>query len=177
MSQRPNLSELERALKSDRAISEGQLLRHHGLTLRDLGKHFSQNQIVIEHSATSTKAHKVTMVSLEPLDEAPYSFRHTAGLAEMRRMLGVAPESWLTERTFEQTINPDAVWQRGAFDRVAIEYDVCAYSVPLINRKLIRFRPFNDQIWGTVSRSRAATLRSHLGDMGVRPEILQAKWW
>jgi hypothetical protein len=177
MTQKTDLVELERSIKCDRVISEGQLLRHHGLTLRDLGKRFIKDQIVVEHSSASVKAHKITMISVEPLNEAIYSLRHAAGIAEIRHRLQVPPESWLIERRFEQSINPDAVWQRGEFDRVAIEYDVCNYSVPLIAQKVNRFAPFNGQIWATVSRSRIATLRSHLGNLGVRPRIFEAQWW
>lgn len=177
MTQQTDLTTLEHSIRCDRTISEGQLMRHHGLALKDLGKRFVQNSIVIEYSSASENAYEVTMVSVEPLNDPIYNLRHAAGLAEMRHLLEVEPEHWITERRFEQSINPDAVWQRGHHDRVAIEYDVCAYSVNHLARKVNRFRPFNDQIWGTVSRSRIATLRSHLGDLGANPQIVHARWW
>jgi hypothetical protein len=129
MGQKTDLPTLEQSIRCDRVISEGQLLRHHGLVLKDLGKEFIRNPVVIEHSSVATKAYEITMVSVEPLNEPDYSLRHAAGLAEMRHMLGVRNDAWLTERRFEQTIYPDAVWARGEHDRVAIEYDVCSYSV------------------------------------------------
>jgi hypothetical protein len=110
MTQQTDLSTLERSVRCDRTISEGQLMRHHGLALKDLGKRFIKNRIVIEHSSAAKKSHQVTMVSVEPLNDPIYTLRHAAGLAEMRHLLEVEPEYWITERRFEQSINPDAVW-------------------------------------------------------------------
>jgi hypothetical protein len=175
----PKIMLFEFELELDKVLSEGQILRHHGLTLQDVGKTFHQTRVVIEHSARAVKALPVTMVSLQPLKMSPHSLRHAAGVAEMRYSLGVLfdDDTWEVTRQFGQSINPDAVWQRSPNDLVAIEYDVCGYNERQIRRKLNRFQTFNDQIWATTSPTRAATLRRHLNNNGIDPLILQAHWW
>jgi hypothetical protein len=171
------LDTLKSSLKCDHTLSEGQIWRHYGLTLADLTPNFVQTQIVVERSNRTKQATPTVMISLRRLGESATTIRHMAGLAEIRHVLGVGPNHWETARVFEQSTRPDAVWIRGPNNFVAIEYDICGYSAKQIARKVARFGTYHGQIWGTVSHSRIAVLRSHLNENDTDPEIFHAQWW
>lgn len=105
------------------------------------------------------------------------ALRHLAGLAEMRLLLGLPPDSevWrVSYRRMHPVEEPDAVWLTPE-GPVAVEYDAGAYSRERIRAKGEAFaRRFVGQVWGVPIRERVATLKRLLPP-GSR--VLCAAWF
>lgn len=170
------LALLERDLEIDRALSAGQLARHHGLTLEKVQEcvHVFERSLAPTHGSRTFRP--VRFVSLEgSLSGARGSeLRHLAGLAEMRRMLGANPEVWRHKSDLggEQ---PDALWDspEGA---VAVEFDAGSYSPAQILAKVKYFTRHAAQVWGSPSRIRARHLTGFLEVVGETRATLVARW-
>lgn len=124
------------------------------------------------------KSQRVRFFVKESLAHLPLTtLRHLAGVAEMRRLLGVEadPGVW---RVFHRQVHPveepDAVWftPKGP---VAVEYDVGSYSRDRVRAKGAAFATrYVGQVWGTPVMERLGTLVSLLPKDAT---ALLAPWW
>ncbi len=157
------LAELTRALRVDLCLTEGQLLRHHGVRLEQLPAGFHVTRAALGNTAEATIRAEVALVTLYQLGISAAHLRHFAITAEARRTLGAALEDWTVVRVQGQTHLPDAIWRTGR-GRWAIEIDTASYRPEKVKEKIRRFdAEFDGQVWFTSSRRRADSLRLRYG--------------
>jgi Replication-relaxation len=157
------IADLTRALRVDFCLTEGQLLRHHGLTLQQLPAGLHVTVAKLGNTAETTTKADVALVTLYQLGISPAHLRHFAITAEARRVLGAALEDWTVVRVQGQTHLPDAVW-RTEGQRWAIEIDTASYRPEKVNEKIRRFdAEFDGQLWFTSSGRRADSLQLRYG--------------
>ena len=99
-------------------------------------------------------------------------FAHSAGLAELRWLLGADRErvvkedglrAWAAASGRWTEAMPDALWWNGD-ELVALEYDHGSYGPALVARKLRALASLADRVvWGTSVASRAGRVRSAWG--------------
>ena len=152
------MTRLERALRTDLALTERQVRHHYGLEIAGcLERGLSVLELELAPTTSSTQKRPVQIVMLEPIERFDFEWRHLVGVAEIRHRLGANPEDWHGLNHAAQTA-PDAVWQRG-LETWAIEFDAGSYSRPVVAQKVLRFRAaYDHQIWATASEARARTL-------------------
>ena len=156
-------AELTRALRVDLCLTEGQLLRHHGVRLEQLPFGFHVTVAELGNTAEATTKAQVALVTLYQLGISAAHLRHFAITAEARRALGAALEDWTAVRVQGQTHLPDAIWRTGS-QRWAIEIDTASYRPEKVNEKIRRFdAEFDEQLWFTSSKRRADSLRLRYG--------------
>lgn len=156
------VSDLERDLETDLALSERQVVRHYGLTLEACRESGLIVQSVFVAPTVHRKAtREVNFVLLELRDFAPFELRHLAGIAETRHRLQADPRDWQVIQHAAQT-SPDASWQRGN-ETWAVEFDAGAYSRTTVLEKAQAFQAgFDGQIWACSSNTRQNTLQGWL---------------
>ena len=152
------MTRLERALRTDLALTEHQVRQHYGLEIPAcLRRGLNVLELELAPTTSSTQRRPVRIVTLEPNERFDFEWRHLVGVAEMRHRLGANAENWQGLNHAAQTA-PDAVWQRG-LETWAIEFDAGSYSRVVISQKVLRFRAaYDHQIWATASEARARTL-------------------
>jgi Replication-relaxation len=157
------IAELTRALCVDLCLTEGQLLRHHGILLAQLPTGFQVTHADLGNTAETTRRTGVALVTLYQLGISPMHLRHFAITAEARRVLGASLEDWTAVRVQGQTYLPDAIWRNGQ-QRWAIEVDTASYRPEKVKEKIRRFdTEFDGQLWFTSSKRRADSLRLRYG--------------
>lgn len=156
------MTQLERDLETDLALSERQVFRHHGMTLEDcLRLGLAVQPVLIAPTVHRKVTRAVNFVTLESLDYQPFEFRHLAGTAEIRHQLQVEARDWQVVQHAAQT-SPDAIWHRG-LETWAVEFDAGAYSRSVLLEKAQEFRAgFDGQVWAVSSNARAVTVGSVL---------------
>ena len=114
-------------------------------------------------------------------------FAHSAGLAELRWLLGAGWEkvvkedrlrAWAAASGRWTEAMPDALWW-DAGELVALEYDHGSYSPALVARKLRTLASLADRVvWGTSVPSRAGRVRSAWGGEAVlvTPPVDTPEW-
>ena len=166
-------------LKTDQAISEGQLRRHYALEIPDLkAKDFTLVKAFLAPSQGSFDYQQVTFIGLSSrlkrLESS--SLRHLAGIAEMRRVLAADVDTWTSlAEARRQPHKPDALWAT-ARGFVAIEYDIGSYSPTQIEEKAKSFKRYSGQIWGTPSQERVKHLRYLLGQVSHQYIVYYTSW-
>jgi hypothetical protein len=165
-------------LRVDLALSEGQVLAWYGLSLEKLfptsGMSFLKNEALLREVLLPEGRflRKVRFIALKGLKDAQAtSLRHLAGVATMRRLLGVK-EGWRVNPGVGVD-RPDALW-----GEVAVEYDAGEYSVPTLRRKLGAFEGYPAQVWGVASGRRRGLILRLAEEMGIQNlvEVLEAPW-
>lgn len=153
---------LERALETDVALSERQVVRHYGASLEDcLAAGFIVHSARIAPTVHRKATRAVNFVMLEPHDLEGFELRHLAGVAAVRHQVCADPRDWQVVRHADHT-SPDAIWHRG-LETWAVEFDAGAYSRAVLLEKAQSFRAgFDAQVWGVASSARATTLRTIL---------------
>lgn len=166
------------ALQCDGVLTSSQLIRHYGLNVGDLRGQLLRRAVVRPcHGRDATEHNVQFFVRDTKLYRASaHHLAHRAGVAELRRQLGVEPDPaiWRVEaRGRRRTEEPDAYWYSES-GKIAIEYDTGSYSRQVIERKLSTFRDrgFEDTIWAVPTASRARYM-GQFPDANVR----QVEWW
>ncbi len=160
----------------DLALSEGQVARWYRLSLEEAASSFPARGTVrsVALRLPGKGVATVRFLVHPRLREASSgTLRHLAGLAEMRRLLGVPPEAWTLGAEPGSTI-PDALW-----GDVVVEYDAGEYPRPVLRNKLAAFeRRAPLQVWGTVSDRRRELILRLAGEMSIRNlhQVLVAPW-
>jgi hypothetical protein len=149
---------LEQALTVDMALSERQVVRHHGLSLEAcLEAGFEIQTVNVAPTARMKVTRAVNFVTLETLELPAFEFRHLAGIAEMRYQLGARLADWTLVHHSDHT-SPDAIWRR-RLETWAVEFDAGSYSEKTILEKVRSFRAgFDGQCWAVASDARARFL-------------------
>lgn len=168
-------------LAVDTVLSRRQLERHYGLYPTDLpGVPFVETLVRPVHSRYGLEVpNRIYVADKRMAYLHDHVLTHRAGVAEMRRQLGVPADSdqWEVEAKgrldYEE---PDAVW-RSPYGDVAVEYDVGTYTMRVVDKKVGTFkdRDFRGVVWGAASPQRAARLTRVLEPQGV--QVLTTQWW
>lgn len=157
-------------LELDLALSEGQIYRWYGLSLKNLFPTWGTvREVVLGVGAAPRLVRFLVHPRLQ--EASPTTLRHLAGLAEVRRLLGVR-EGW--EVLFQgDGYRPDALWKG-----MAVEYDAGEYSPKTLRVKLGAFEAYPAQIWGTTSESRRRRILRYAQEMGIQNplQVLVAPW-
>ena len=165
-----SVTQLLSDLATDRIISLAQVKRHYNLDKEDLS--ISGLKLHAEYIALTATRKRHPLVEFVTLTKdrsvrrkrAP-ELRHLAATAELRHLVGAAPEDWTVVRDgIADASLPDARWEHPKGYSVAIEYDAGSYPVSRIVEKTETWRAeASEQIWGSNSR-RVGQLRKYLGD-------------
>ncbi|NJK43598.1 MAG: hypothetical protein HC933_04395, partial [Pleurocapsa sp. SU_196_0] len=132
------MTDLERALETDVALSERQLMRHYGNTLeacRQAG--LTMQSALIAPTVHRQTQHAVNFVLLETRERTGFELRHLAAIAEARHLLQADTRDWQTIEHANRS-SPDAVWQRDG-ESWAVEFDAGAYAVSTLLEKVQAF--------------------------------------
>ncbi|PZA07418.1 replication-relaxation family protein [Meiothermus sp. Pnk-1] len=172
------------ALGCDLALSEGQLMRHYGVTPSEreahaMGLHVVRAVLNPSHHANRLLEVRFFTPYLWVARLGPPLLRHLAGVGEMRHILGVPPSSWRTDtHRIHYREQPDAYWYAPE-GPIAVEYDAGSYSVAQLARKVEAFAlRFVGQRWGAPTPRKAASLRGKLAGLGLEPgHVMAAPWW
>jgi hypothetical protein len=169
------IAQLKQDLSVDKALSEGQL-QHYDLTLQHLSE--LRTRTVWLALTRGSYRYRTTNFIVDPSEAARCTngLRHLAGVAEMRRRLGVERSAWRSDAgTLFHRATPDAYWQDQTHI-IAIEYDVGSYSTTQIVAKASAFTAFAGQIWGCASKLRARRLSAILRMVDPQAVCLYAPW-
>jgi hypothetical protein len=174
---RDNVEQLRADLEVDRALSEGQVLRHYGISLASL-EGFARAEAYLAVTRGSYRHQRTNFVVCPARlrQTTGPSLRHLAGVAEMRRLLGAAPEDWESVAEARHRLYiPDAVWTTPD-GTVAIEYDVGSYAPQQVITKARTFNSYTRQIWGAPTLARSRHLDHLLSAGGLRASAVTAVW-
>lgn len=150
-------AERRQALRADRALSSVQLARL-GLETRGL----ATLTLSINPLANSTPQHDVTFCAFSAvtLRREVRELPHLCGLAAVRQILELGPESWQLGAV-GASVRPDAVATIGG-EAWAVEFDA-GYSRGVIERKMRAFTSsgvYAGTVWATTSPLRAQRLQA-----------------
>lgn len=171
------IEQLRTDLTVDRALSEGQVLRHYGISVAALNGFALAEAYLAVTRGSYRHQHTNFVVCPARLRQATGpSLRHLAGVAEMRRLLGAAPEQWESVAEARHRLYiPDAVWSTPE-GTVAIEYDVGSYTPRQVLTKARTFDSYTRQIWGAPTLARTRHLGHLLAAGGLRATAITAVW-
>lgn len=129
-------------------------------------------------TAGATKLYAVTFVCASQgiARASSASLRHYAGVAGLRRHLGVPLGQWRVTSISEGYQIPDAVWNYHGSD-IAVEYDVGEYAKKRLFEKVRNFSlHYPYQIWGTASDCRVGLIQQVLETVGVPGKVYCVPW-
>lgn len=171
------IERLRADLEVDHALSEGQVLRHYGLSLTALNDFaLAEAHLAITRGSYRHQRTNFVVCPSRLTRSTGPSLRHLAGVAEMRRLLGAAPEDWQSVAEARHRLYiPDAAWTTPE-GVIAIEYDVGSYGPRQVLTKARTFNSYARQIWGAPTLTRARHLAHLLSAEGLRASAVTAVW-
>ena len=178
-------------LETDKALTGRQLWHYHGIhpkLLTGLGRR--EVTLSPRHGWTdrpiTVQFYGLRQSDLDRLRVT--DLRHLAGIAKIRHQLAVPADNWSVvshgrRSRQEQGLRtdtdflPDAEYVDAA-GLIAVEFDASTYTTSRVREKLAAFGTHYDGVvWGTVSKSRQARLKSKAIDWRARVQFLDATWW